>query len=465
MQNRQTTHRHRSLTGIASALLGFVLLGTAHAADNGFVTRSGATLVLNGQVFHYAGTNIYWLGWDDNHGNYPTRFRVDDALRTAKEMGATVVRSTTLGISTGQPQSIEPSLNTFNETAFQSIDYAIASASKLGIRLIIPLTDNYAYSQGGEHNFTDWEGVDVSTFYTNTTVIVDFQVYINHVLNHVSTITGIALKDDPTIMAWETGNEIYPPTAWTSMISAYIKSIDLNHLVLDGHYGVDTGALSLSTVDLVGAHFNDTRYQMTSAALSSQVALAAGQRPFIVGEFDWSGHNCCGNLGGFLTGVLADSSTVPGATYWSLFGHADNYGYAQHSDGFTLHYPGDTTTMQGEAQQLRTFAYQMSGLPVAADGVPTQPLITSIDTSGNVSWRGAVAALSYRLERSTTGPGGPWTVVTTGTVTDNDTPYADSSHPGGYVWYRVKGANLSGVFGSYSAVYMATFSAQTVTCP
>lgn len=65
-------------------------------------------------------------------------------------------------------------------------------------------------------------------------------------LNHVNTYTGVALKDDPTIMAWETINEggAYfladgaPPQAWNTAVAQYIKSLAPNHLVLDGTDGL-----------------------------------------------------------------------------------------------------------------------------------------------------------------------------------------------------------------------------------
>src|SRR5437016_5442405 len=58
----------------------------------GFVTRSGTQLMLNGHPFRFAGANMHWLGLDDS-GNYPSQFRVDDGLDAAQEMGATVIRS------------------------------------------------------------------------------------------------------------------------------------------------------------------------------------------------------------------------------------------------------------------------------------------------------------------------------------------------------------------------------------
>jgi len=436
---------------LALAIFTGLLISPANAQ---FIQSFGDTLTLNGAPFRCAGTNIYWLGLDENVGSisYPTEFRIDDALDTAKEMGAILVRAHTLGVSTGNKLSLEPMLNVFNDDAFKTIDYAIAAASKRGIHLLIPLTDEYHYFHGGKHNFTDWEKVNEDQFYTNAAVIADFEAYISHLLNHVSAITGIALKDDPAIMAWETGNEIHPPTSWTRTISAYIKSVDRNHLVLDGRYGVDPGALSIPTVDLVGTHFYIASYRMMAEALRKEVALTAGKKAFIVGEFAWNARDNDGDLNSFLAEARKNKG-VAGVAYWSLFGHNDQHGYVQHNDGNTLHYPGDTPDMKTEAKQLREFACAMSGRSVPDAGTPPAPLITSVASDGHISWRGAAISATYQLERSTTGDNGPWTVVTTGSKTDNDTPWRDPDFPGGTVWYRIKGANLSGVFGPYSPVY------------
>ena len=108
-----------------------------------------------GQPARFAGANAYWLGLDENvliNGskvNYPTHFRVDDAFETAAGMGALVIRAHTVGVSTGNPLSFEPQLGVFAEgdgKASDHIDYAVYRAGLSGIRLIVPLTDNYAYS-------------------------------------------------------------------------------------------------------------------------------------------------------------------------------------------------------------------------------------------------------------------------------------------------------------------------------
>jgi hypothetical protein len=429
---------------VATPLAEFLMPTTkVDAAVSGFVTRSGNQLMLNGQPFRFSGVNIYWLGLDENVPtgtvDWPTAFRVEDALATVKEMGGTVVRSHTLGFSTGCSKCIEPTLGNFNEQALQRVDYAIKVAGDNGIHLILPLTDNYTYYHGGYHNFTDWRGVASSQFWTNATVINDFKQFVATMLNRVNTYTGVAYKDDPTIMAWETGNELgNPPVSWTQNIADYIKSIDSNHLVLDGNYGINTGALSIASVDMYSDHF----YPMDTSKLNSDLSKMSGSnKVYYIGEYNWTGSN----LGSFLSAIEGNTAVV-GDVYWSLFPHNDKYRYVQHSDCCTLHYPGDSSSMRSAAQSLRTHAYIMSGVSVPAHGIPSAPLITN--TNNPIAWRGAVSGDTYTIERSTDQVN--WTVICNKCATDNNAPWNDSSRPGGTVYYRIQAFNLAGVGGPYS---------------
>ncbi|MEJ0073268.1 MAG: hypothetical protein WDN27_04290 [Candidatus Saccharibacteria bacterium] len=123
--------------------------------------NTNGTLSLDARLFRFAGCNVYWLGCDDNIRNvgtptYPTNYRAAQALTTAASMGLKVVRSHTLGISLGSTYSVETALDTFNDAAFEPIDYAIWQASLLGLRVIIPLIDMYRYYTGGKWNFVHW---------------------------------------------------------------------------------------------------------------------------------------------------------------------------------------------------------------------------------------------------------------------------------------------------------------------
>lgn len=50
-------------------------------------------------------------------------------------MRGTTIRGHTLGISVGHPLSVEPALDVFNETAYESIDFAILAARIYGIKV------------------------------------------------------------------------------------------------------------------------------------------------------------------------------------------------------------------------------------------------------------------------------------------------------------------------------------------
>ena len=261
------------------------------------ITRSGNKLYQGTNVFRFAGANIFWLGLTPND-TYPSHFRIVDALLTAREMGANVVRSHTLGISVGNSHSIEPALNQFNDKAFEPIDYSIAVARTNGIYLIIPLADNWHFFHGGKHIFTTWRNLaNEDLFYSDPGVINDFKNYVAHVLNHTNQYTGVPLRDEPAILAWETGNELNNATSawddhWTEMAAVYIKSISPRHLVADGHTSesnangmLSTNQLLLPDVDLYTSHF----YPPVIKQLRANAALAGRyNKVFYVGEYDWS---------------------------------------------------------------------------------------------------------------------------------------------------------------------------------
>src|SRR5258708_6900298 len=135
---------------LGAAALACVVIGVAailvaprlsSSRANPFVTRSGTSLLLNRHAFRFSGANIFWgaLDTDARTGlNYPTPFRVQSALKTVADMGETVIRCQTCGISTGTPLSEEPALGGFSQTALRHIDYFVAQAQAFGMRLVIP---------------------------------------------------------------------------------------------------------------------------------------------------------------------------------------------------------------------------------------------------------------------------------------------------------------------------------------
>ena len=436
-----------------------------------FVTKSGDQLMLGGTRFRFGGANQYWLGLDENVGgvnpadpaavDLPTNFRIRDGLTTARMMGSRVVRAHTVGVSVGVPNSFEPTLGHFDKDAFASADYAVAEAGRLGLKLIVPLTDNWDYYHGGKYTFLRWLGVSTAesgaAFFTDPTVRVAFKEYIAEVLTRVNPYTGLRYVDDPTVMAWELGNELNGMTPeWINDISSYISTLAPKQLVAAGaQSGTDAGALASPNVDIIDVHYYPP--SATKIATDAAAAKAAG-KAYITGEYG------SGEATETLLDAVAANPDVDGALFWSLFPHADHHGYVQHADGFTVHYPGDTAAMRTAVSAITRFADVMGACTGCEKPLGDAPLLTSIVKTHGINllkWRGTAGAWSYRVERAI---GRSWSVIGTG-LTDNDTPWLDPNTPSRAARYRVAALNDSGVTLGVSATLVVGASEDAVTDP
>ncbi len=353
--------------------------GASPSTDSQWVTKSGSSLRLAGAPWRFTGVNMYWLGLDDNvrdaHGpTYPTHAAVDSGLDSAVALGSRVVRATTLGVSVGSPRSVEPSLGHINQAAFDSIDYAVSAARQRGLRLMIPLTDQWQYYEGGKHTFTAWRGhADLpgqtvstsgeqrqieSAFYTDPTVIADFHRYISVLLDHKNPLTGLRLGDDPTIAVWETGNELWDaPPAWTEQTAAFIKTKAPHALVADGSVAsgaqVDGNARAdLPHVDIIDAHYYPR--QVDKARSDAKLATDNG-KVFVVGEYPLSGSG----LTDWMSGLAANPS-VSGDLAWSLLPRGAAGEPEPHADGYTFHYPGANDAEKAQDRAVIVHARAMN---------------------------------------------------------------------------------------------------------
>jgi mannan endo-1,4-beta-mannosidase len=75
--------------------------------------------------------------------------QVLEIMGIVSAMRGTTIRAHTLGISFGNALSVEPSPGVYNQTAYEAIDFAILAARVYGIKLMIPLVDNYNWYHGG----------------------------------------------------------------------------------------------------------------------------------------------------------------------------------------------------------------------------------------------------------------------------------------------------------------------------
>ncbi|GMA87969.1 hypothetical protein GCM10025868_32190 [Angustibacter aerolatus] len=454
----------------------------AAATASTFVKRSGRVLQINGSTFRFSGSNMYWLALDDNVRDaagptYPSRRSIDDAMATAAASGGTVVRA--WAGTVGCARCIEPRLGEFNQAGFTGLDYAVASARRNGQRLVLSLVDNWAYYHGSKTTFTGWRGRPESAFFSDPQVIADYQAYVTHVLTHVNPWTGLAYRDDPTIMAWETGNEMWCQTcsgnfwdgSWTRKAADHVKAVAPKQLVVDGHATdpncvtacLHVPSLDIASVDLVDDHF----YPLRAARVRTSSATAAAHgKGYLVGEYDWVNENGGDALPTFLSAV--ESNPVNGDLLWALIPHADGGGFANHDDGFQPVLPGPharpgaAVAVARRARRHDVGPRRSAVLALA----PAQPTLSAATRTGGgvgLVWSGVAGALAYEVQRSDVASG--WTTWTTVAAAVDDHRVID-----GPTWtdvsaaatstttlptYRVRARSLGGVVGQWSAPLLA----------
>ena len=451
--------------------------GAAQTAHNDeFVQHNGTRLTLGGADFRYSGPNVEWLGIeaygpDDSMGpRYPSHLEIDDVLDTAKMMGARVVRSQTMGDTVGCDLCLEPKAGVFNTEAFRVVDYAIKAAHERGLRLIITLVGDCSNCElAGEGEYLHWKGKkDFKFFFTEPEVIAEFEEHIRALLEHKNVFTGIAYKDDPTILAWENCNvcgflvaaaaagHLDPYIAWIDTIGNFIKSIDKNHLYEDnsGFFLFDQRALDAKSLDIQTAEYYphwDALFgfgqKTTSETFSKHAAMVTAKgKVYVANEYGWDVTDwpTRDDFQKALSALESDPN-ISGDGYWALQAHADKFGWqpisapannasyakwGETGEWWSLFYGGVKTLvdsaedMQARAELLRTHAFVMAGLPVPPHAVPGPPVIT-FKGIGLLGWHGSAGAVVYSVQRRI-GDSPQWETVCNRCASDADTPWVDS---------------------------------------
>ena len=430
---------------------------------DGFVTREGDRLYDGAYPYRFVSFNVPNLHIiEDPDWHLPDPWEQRDAVQSVDQMGGTVIRIYTLSV--GSSGSDTPRHVTapgeFSEDLFVALDHAVAEARERCIRLIIPLVDQHHY-WGGIEEYAAFRGLEKEDFWTDDELFEDYMTTVEFLLTRTNTVTGVQYRDDPTILAWETGNEldIDSPSAWTIEAASRIKELDPNHLVLDGRYGVDPSVLDAEEIDMVSNHYykwdpDDSNYWTD---IQEDFALTEDKRPFLVGEFGFVSPS---EMEGMLDNLIENRGIV-GALIWSLRSHDVDGGFYWHRenapdyydpDGFvrSYHWPGfDSGEDWDETEILslmRDKAFEIRGWDIPPILAPEPPTILTSTESAEFSWQGSVGAAAYSLERSETEEG-PWEVVASGfhdAEEANTALVSDPSFSADQSWYYQMRAHNSG---------------------
>ena len=231
-----------------------------------------ATFVVDGKPFCFSGTNNYYLPWHE-------KSMVDDVLDSAVQLNMDVIRTWAF-LDIGALDGVVPHVDDTNEekgtkggvyfqywdteakmvkinegeNGMPHLDYLLDGARKRGLKVILVLTNNW-HDMGGVDQYLVWYGVaHHHQFFTDETIRHRFREWMRYLANRVNSYNGVVYKDDPTIFAWELGNELRcrnneafdaesgwdhtTMVAWADEMSAYMKGVDSNHLVAFGDEGI-----------------------------------------------------------------------------------------------------------------------------------------------------------------------------------------------------------------------------------
>jgi len=455
--------RFRPLTLlIATVALMLAMAERLPAQFGEFVTRDGDRLMEGDRTYRFISFNIPNLHYLEdylpfagtNPWRFPDEFEIRDALATIKQLGGKVTRMYVLSVrrqtdTPGIPRHVEgPGI--FNEEAFKALDKVLQIANETGVRVIIPFVDNWVW-WGGPAEYAAFRGKDKSAFWTDPELIEDIKGTIRFIVNRRNTFTGILYKDDKAIMAWETGNELQPPFSWTREIAAYVKSLDRNHLLMEGVMAKELSqeAIEDPNIDILSTHhYGDPGASL--AYIVNNQKVARGKKPYVIGEY---GIIPTQDIRAITDTIIHQGLT--GGLLWSLR-------YRNREGGFYHHFEYNACAAyrwpgfpNGEFHDerlvlniVREKAYEIDVTTPPRLPVPAAPVLLESGNAAALSWRGSVGARSYSLERREDDSTG-WKTVAED-IDESKYQYRPLFCDGSVIagrryFYRVRAKNESGV--------------------
>ena len=243
--------------------------GTSCAAAplKGFAAlKDGALVDGAGEPFVFASMNlpnIHRIELPEGGVRKPTLAEVADGLCSVQQMKGRVARTYVLSHGDGDLYHIDG--GTVNEGWFAVLDQVIEVAEQLGVYVIIPFVNtfwraaprnsarNSAAAQfcrallrrpvrhrlrryehwGTTAYYAQWSGQDPSKsidFFHDETQQAVFRGVLTAVLERVNSRTGRQYKDEPAILAWETGNELVDVRYGAAQFGAILCAILRNYL-------------------------------------------------------------------------------------------------------------------------------------------------------------------------------------------------------------------------------------------
>ncbi|POM71111.1 Glycoside hydrolase, family 5 [Phytophthora palmivora] len=234
------------LTRVAALVSLFI-----QAVSASFVTTSGTAFEVDGEPFYIFGTNAYWaseINWSETDLTTIFKTMAANDITVCRTMGfadLTTVGTAPYNIVYQLWENGTATINT-KDNGLGYFDKVVAAAKAAGVKLVVPLVNNWSDYGGMDVYVKQLGGKYHDDFYTDEKIKVAYKKYVATFVNRY--------KKDDTIMSWELCNECRCAgtggglaesgtcttttiNSWMTEMSAYIKSLDSNHLVATGSEG------------------------------------------------------------------------------------------------------------------------------------------------------------------------------------------------------------------------------------
>lgn len=351
-----------------------------------FVQRQGSSFVVDGHDYRFVGTNFWYgaiLGSEGQGGN---RERLCRELDKLHELGLDNLRILVgsdgeRGVTTKVEPTLQVSPGVYNDTILAGLDYLLQEMGKRNMKAVLYLNNSWEWSGGygfyleqageGPQPRPNEAGYGVfmqamSKYATNEKAHQLFYDYVRFIIGRTNRYTNVAYTEDPTIMAWQIGNEPRafskeakePFAQWLSEASALIRSLDKNHLISIGSEGIwgcegDTllyeRVSADENIDYLNAHIWPYNWNWAKAdSLKENIGRACDnsgeylkehvriaqklQKPLVIEEFGYprdgfqfacaSPTTARDQYYDYLFSMAMSDSTVRGCNFWGWGGEA-----------------------------------------------------------------------------------------------------------------------------------------------
>ena len=235
-------------------------------APSPFVQQQNGRFLLNGKPYTFIGTNMWYGAILASKGQGGNRQRLIAELDTLAALGITNLRILVgsdgeRGVRTKVEPTLQFAPGVYNDTILDGLDFLLAEMGKRDMKAVLYLNNSWEWSggygfyleQAGYGKAPRPEEAGYTAFMDHVAQFADseraqslFYDYVRFIVSRTNRYTHAAYTDDPTIMAWQIGNE---PRAfgeaqktgftnWLASTSALIRSLDTRHLISIGSEGI-----------------------------------------------------------------------------------------------------------------------------------------------------------------------------------------------------------------------------------